>query len=243
MTAARDVAIHLKERMQVLWPSAAWKFDEAGANIFQGPPQPIKPVLAIFVVGVSSPDAVFLKDGGTLESKRVKVYFRIPAQESSAGGYVLGEQIAEMVLAAIDRDPPTGYYEAKSLSSTMQLMEADPQGHLLWVCDFIVERRTVANKLKYYAGASALSLTTEADILANLLAISINGFPTQTPIMVATGEHAYIVVEDSFGITTFVVNGFPGGWVDVGNVTVAGKACTIWKTPYTGFGLINVVIS
>ena len=125
--------------MNVLWPSVTWAL---GTNVFRGPPQPAKgpvPVVSLWVSSASSPEATYLKDGGLLESRRVKVHLR-----NLATKYAELETMGEAVHRALDRNPPAGYYECKSLSSNMSMMGSDDQGHLLSVCDFLLQRRTAA---------------------------------------------------------------------------------------------------
>jgi hypothetical protein len=138
-TPAEDAVAHVVVGMTAGWPSVTWA---AGTNVFRGPPQPAKgpvPVLSLWVVSASSPEAVYLKDGGLLESRRIKVFARHLATK-----YGELETLGEVIHRCLDRNPPSGYYECKSLSSCMQMLGADDQGHLMSVCDFLLQRRTTA---------------------------------------------------------------------------------------------------
>lgn len=125
--------------MNVADPSISWAL---GTNVFAGPLQPVgagHPAIAIYTFQVSGPENIWIKGGGSIEPARMKTWLRVPVNQLG-----LGLEKSKVLVRALDRNPPAGYYLCKSLSSAMSPMSADPQGHIVWVCDFLTERRETA---------------------------------------------------------------------------------------------------
>jgi hypothetical protein len=136
MSVETDIAQHLASEMGLTY----------GFNIFAGPMR--KPAgnlalpnavqhQAVFCLQTSGMDSIPYCDGGlgTKEARyTVQVIVRSPVND-----YTTGSKLADDVFAALDMNPPAGYFECRALASQPAYLMRDDLDHYLWSINCLVK--------------------------------------------------------------------------------------------------------
>lgn len=94
-----------------------------------------------------------------------------------------------------------------------------------------------------YVGASALSLTTEALVVANLGPITTESNVVTFEVTVGASQFVYYASPASFGDPVFEVNGFVGGFVLHATTSIASVSYKVWRSVRSNLGPLIVTVS
>lgn len=143
MSAAPDVAAAIVARISgALTPAGSWVL---GTNVFSGPESFVVetgatiPGVCIFVVQYGGDAPIYLKDPtlGRMTGHRVQVTCR---HESDNWDGALA--LAEAIHAALDANPPTGYWDCQAISASPNPLKRDDDGRIYFVENFVCRQRT-----------------------------------------------------------------------------------------------------
>lgn len=213
-----------------------------GSNAFTGPVRPVDDRFvegsALFALATAGrPDepigAVSL---GSRTISKPLVTIRVRASKGD-GSFVIGQELARAAFNAIDRKPPAGYCDARSLRSHPRYLGmTGDDGRHEWLFD--VALMLDVRSLSVYWGTDVAGLSLEAEVLAlanTERALNRYRLITETPPI---GEKIYYWFPDLFavpGTPTFTVSDIVETWATT-PLSVDGVAGTLYERTLAGAG-------
>jgi hypothetical protein len=215
---------------------------------FVGPMRPGKtpfPLEAVVIQEYGGPQPHGFMDNRGQTYRKTDVQVRV---RGTIGSYLATKTRADAIWSAMNRvssgsisTASRQYVRIEPLQSGPNFIGEDDQECPEFTINVRLEHYTdFADTFRVYAGGSAVTIDTEAEVLA----LSAHDFRLDQSVSVAvtasSGQFAQIVYPATLDPVTFEVNGFVGGFISTASVVVGGVNYTVARSVVAGLGTITV---